>query len=98
MGPRYQAIASFLAQGPAWLRISLGQGMEAGFLVSSISPPSSAPQDAPFSSFRLEGPNGNQAFLQEEQITHIQPDGPQDGTSLHITLDTGLSIVLARDR
>ena len=88
MGPRYTAIASFVRQGPALLRINLGEGVEARFVVGSVSPPAAAPPEEPFSSFTLAGPCGNTLFLDEDQIAHVQPEGPQDGTQLFITLTT----------
>ncbi|MGI6632545.1 MAG: hypothetical protein ACOX5M_05780 [Bacillota bacterium] len=96
MGPRYTAIASFVRQGPALLRINLGEGVEARFVVGSVSPPAAAPPEEPFSSFTLAGPCGNTLFLDEDQIAHVQPEGPQDGTQLFITLDNGTSLELTR--
>jgi hypothetical protein len=97
MGPRYVMIASYLEKGPAWLRIDLGDELVANFVVSTISPPSPAPYNAPFSTFTLDGPNGNQAILSEEEIVQVQPNGPQDGNYLHITLDNGVLVTLIRD-
>lgn len=97
MGPRYQTIASYLREGPAWLKVNLGAASGVALPITSISPPSNAPENAPFSSFYLRGPNGSLAYLHEEEISHIQPDGPQDGVSLHITLDNGISLTLSRN-
>lgn len=96
VGPRYQAIASFVQRGPALLQIDLGDGIQASFMVASVSPPSPAPVDMPFSSFSLGGPNGSRLSLDEDQIAHIQPDGPQEGTRLYISLDNGTSLTLTR--
>lgn len=96
MGQRYQAIASFVRKGPAWLNLELGDGVRASFMVAEVSPPSPAPKDAPFSSFVLAGPNGNQLALDEDQISHVQPDGPQEGNSLYIGLDNGAAVILTR--
>lgn len=96
MGPRYQAIASFVRKGPARLDLNLGGGVQASFVVAEVSQPSRAPQAAPFSSFYLAGPCGNRLDLDEEQISHVQPDGPQDGTRLFIGLDSGASVTLTR--
>ncbi|MGE5579168.1 MAG: hypothetical protein ACM3WU_03900 [Bacillota bacterium] len=96
MGPRYKAIASFVQKGPARLNLDMGSGMQASFVVEQVSPPSPAPADAPFSSFVLVGPCGSRLALDEEQIAHIQPDGPQEGQSLYISLDNGLSFTLTR--
>jgi hypothetical protein len=97
MGQRYRAIESFMRQGPAWLSINVSDGVQAEFLVEAISPPSPAPAQAPFSSFLLAGPCGR-ICLDEEEIAHVQPDGPQEGTSLYISLDNGASLTLARQR
>lgn len=96
MGQRYMAIASFIQQGPAMLNINLGEGIKASFLVAQVSPPTPTPVDRPFSSFALAGPYGNSLYLDEVQISHIQPEGPQDGTYLFITLDNGTSLELTR--
>ncbi len=96
MGPRYQAIASFVQQGPAWLNLDMGEGIQASFMVAQVSPPSPAPANMPFSSFVLAGPNGSRLALDEDQISHIQPGGPQEGTSLFISLDNGMSLTLTR--
>ena len=96
MGPRYQTIASFVQRGPALLNLNMGNGLEASFVVAEVSPPTPAPPDAPFSSFVLAGPNGSRLALDEDQIAHIQPDGPQEGTSLFISLDSGASVTLTR--
>jgi len=42
------------------------------------------------------GPCGTRMALDEEQIAHVQPDGPQEGTSLYISLDNGVSLTLTR--
>lgn len=96
MGPRYQTIASFVEKGPAVADLNMGEGLTASLVVENISPPSPAPAGAPFSSFALVGPCGNKISLDEEQISHIQPEGPQEGTSLYISLDNGVSLVLSR--
>jgi hypothetical protein len=96
VGPRYQTIASFVQKGPAWLNLDMGDGIHAGFVIEEVSPPSTAPVDAPFSSFVLAGPCGSRLALDEEQIAQIQPDGPQEGTSLYISLDNGMSVTLTR--
>jgi len=96
MGQRYQAIASFVEKGPAVVNLVLGDGLEASFTVEQVSPPSPAPPHAPFSSFVLVGPSGTRMALDEEQIAHVQPDGPQEGTSLYISLDNGVSLTLTR--
>jgi len=98
MGLRYQAIASFVEKGPAVVNLNLGDGLQASFMVEQVSPPTPAPPDAPFASFVLMGPCGSRIALDEEQIAHVQPDGPQDGTSLYISLDNGLSLTLTRER
>jgi hypothetical protein len=92
----YMAIAAFVQQGPAMLKIDLGQGAEASFMVAEVSPPSPLGPGRPFSSFALTGPLGSSLYLDEEQISYVQPEGPQDGTYLHITLDNGTSLVLTR--
>lgn len=96
MGPRYQAIASFVQRGPAVVRMDLGDGIQASFMIANISPPSPEPAGEPFSSFYLGGPNGSRLSLDEDQIAHIQPDGPQEGTSLFIRLDSGAVVTLTR--
>ena len=96
MGPRYQTIASFVQRGPALLSLNMGDGLEASFLVAEVCAPAPAPPDAPFSSFVLAGPNGSRLALDEDQIAQIQPDGPQEGTSLFISLDNGVSVTLTR--
>ena len=98
MGPRYQTIASFVQKGPAWLNLDMGGGIQASFVVAQVSPPSPTPADMPFSSFVLAGPNGTRLALDEEQIAHIQPDGPQEGTCLYISLDNGMSLTLTRSQ
>lgn len=98
MGPRYQAIASFVEKGPAWLNLDLGDGIQASFMVAEVSPPSPEPRDMPFSSFYLAGPNGTRFALDEAQIAHVQPDGPQEGTRLFISLDSGASLTLTRSQ
>lgn len=95
MGPRYQAIASFLSRGPAWLNISIGNKTQAGFVVSSVSLPEPAHPYAPFSGFTIQGPAG-MAYIEEEEIAHIQPDGPQEGTNLYVSLDNGVKLTLTR--
>jgi hypothetical protein len=96
VGPRYKAIASFVQKGPAWLSLNLGDGTHASFMVAEVSPPSPEPTDMPFSSFYLAGPNGTRLALGEDQISYIQPGGPQEGTSLFISLDNGASVTLSR--
>jgi hypothetical protein len=96
LGQRYSAIASFIQQGPAMIRINLGEGIQAKFLVAQVTPPAPAPPGQPFTSFSLAGPYGNSLYLYEDQIAHIQPEGPQDGTRLFITLDNGASLELSR--
>lgn len=96
MADRYMVIATFIQQGPAMLKINLGQGAEASFMVAEVSPPSPLGPGSPYSSFALAGPCGSSLYLDEEQISHIQPEGPQDGTRLHITLDNGMSLLLTR--
>ncbi|HHY34306.1 MAG TPA: hypothetical protein GX510_01505 [Firmicutes bacterium] len=96
MGQRYDAVASYLTGGPAKVTIPLGRGVQAGFVVGTITPPSPTPSYAPFSSFRLEGPNGSLITLSEEEITHIQPGGPPDGQELYITLDSGITLIMSR--
>lgn len=93
MGPRYMTIASFVQQGPVMVSIDLGAGLQASLLVATVSPPSPEPYNAPFSRFSLSGTE-SQITLNEEEIAYIQPDGPQDGTSLYISLDSGASLVL----
>lgn len=97
MGPRYMAIASFIQQGPALLRINLAEGVQASFVVATVSPPAPTPPYQPFSSFALAGPYGNSIYLDEDQIAYVQPEGPQDGTRLFITLDNGTSLELTRE-
>lgn len=97
MGQRYRTIESFMRHGPAWLSINVSDGVQAELLVEAISPPSPAPAQAPFCSFHLAGPCGR-INLDEEEIAYVQPDGPQEGTSLYITLDNGASLTLARQR
>jgi len=96
VGQRYDAVASFLEAGPAKVTIPLSRDVQAGFIVGMISPPSAVPPDAPFSSFRLEGPNGSLITLSEEQISHVEPGGPQDGQELYIVLDSGITIIMSR--
>lgn len=96
MGQAYAAIASFVQQGPAMLKINLGEGTQARFVVATVSPPSATPLDQPFSGFALAGPYGNSLYLDEDQIDHVQPEGPQDGTHLFITLDNGTLLELSR--
>ncbi len=98
MGHRYQAIASFVQKGPAWLNLDLGDGIHASFVVAEVSPPSPTPPSLPFASFYLAGPNGNRLALDEDQIAHVQPDGPQEGTSLFIGLDNGVTVTLTRSQ
>ncbi len=95
MGQRYRTIESFMRQGPAWLSINVSDGVQAEFLAEAISPPSPAPPQAPFCSFLLAGPSGR-ISLDEEEISHVQPNGPQEGTALYISLDNGASLTLAR--
>ncbi|MGI6643240.1 MAG: hypothetical protein ACOX3V_04480 [Bacillota bacterium] len=94
MGPRYMTIASFVQQGPTLVSIHLGAGLQASFLVETVSPPWSTPEDPPSSQFSLSGPEG-EVTLTEDQITQIQPDGPQEGTKIFISLDSGASLVLS---
>ncbi len=99
MGERYMAIATFIQQGPAMLRLNLGDGAEASFMVMEVSPPSPdhpGRSGRPSSAFALAGPCGNSLHLDEEQISYVQPGGPQDGAYLHSTLDNGTSLVFTR--
>ncbi len=96
MGQRYDAVASYLAGGPAKVTIPLGRDVQAGFVVGAITPPSPVPSTAPFSLFRLEGPNGSLITLSEAEITQVQPGGPPVGQELYITLDSGITIVMSR--
>ncbi len=93
MGPKYQAIASFVRRGPACVSLNVGAGLGVSFVVSEALAPQ---QVAAVSSFVLEGPNSSRLELDEEQIAQVQPDGPQDGTDLYISLDNGMSLTLTR--
>lgn len=97
MGQGYRAIETFIRQGPAWLSINVSDGVQAEFLVEAISPASPAPAHAPYSSFLLAGPCGY-ISMDEEEIDQIQPDGPQEGTALYISLDNGALLTLERQR
>jgi hypothetical protein len=98
LGERYMAIATFIQQGPAMLKLRLGDGAEASFMVAQVSPQpdNSGPPGRPSSAIALAGPCGNSLYLDEEQISYVQPEGPQDGAYLHITLDNGTSLVFTR--
>ena len=94
MGPRYTAIASFVRQGPALLRINLGEGVEARFVVGSVSPPAAAPPEEPFSSFTYGLPAGT-LCLDEDQIAHVQPEASRRDSAFHHS-DNGTSLELTR--
>lgn len=80
------------------LNLTLGGGVEATFIVEDVSTQSSTRPGRPSTGVVLEGPSGSRLELDEEQISHIQPDGPQEGTDLYISLDNGASLTLSRPR
>lgn len=97
----YRAIQSFISHGPALLSIHLSEGSEANLVVESVEtvrdPDGEGAPDGHAYSLMIGGPAGH-LLLDEDEIIHVQPDGPQEGSSLYISLDNGTELTLERYR